>query len=103
MFVVIISREMLITSLRVLALKKGKVLAASKAGKHKTVSQMVAIVFILIFIVTKEIMLTFFTWNPLWEKFFLNGIFILMLITVGFTLYSGFSYLWENRKVITRL
>jgi len=60
------------------------------------------IIFILIFIVAKEAMLEYATWNPAWEKFFLNSIFVMMLVTVGFTLFSGFSYLWENRKMISR-
>lgn len=102
MFVIIVSREILITSLRLFALNKGKVLSAAKAGKHKTVSQMAVIFIILGFIVLKEVMLTFFTWNPSWEKFFRQGISLLMLFTVGLTLYSGLSYLWENRKVIAR-
>ena len=103
MFVIIVSREILITSLRLFALNKGKVLSAAKAGKHKTVSQMAVILYILGFIVLKEIMLAFFTWNPAWERFFRDSVYILMLLTVGFTLYSGLYYLWENRKVITRL
>lgn len=103
MFVIIVSREILITSLRLFALNKGKVLSAAKAGKHKTVSQMAVIFYILGFIVLKEVMLAFFTWNPAWEKFFRNSVYILMLFTVGLTLYSGLYYLWENRKVITRL
>ena len=103
MFVIIVSREILITSLRLFALNKGKVLSAAKAGKHKTVSQMAVIFYILGFIVLKEIMLAFFTWNPAWERFFRNSVYILMLLTVGLTLYSGLYYLWENRKVITRL
>ena len=88
MFVIIISREILITSLRLFALNKGKVLSAAKAGKHKTVSQMAVIFSILGFIVLKEVMLTFFTWNPDWENFFRQGIYFLMLLTVGLTLYS---------------
>ena len=103
MFVIIVSREILITSLRLFALNKGKVLSAAKAGKHKTVSQMAVILYILGFIVLKEIMLAFFTWNPAWERFFRDSVYILMLLTVGLTLYSGLYYLWENRKVITRL
>lgn len=102
MFVIIVSREILITSLRLFALNKGKVLSAAKAGKHKTISQMIVIFAILGFIVLKEAMLTFFTWNPAWEEFFRRGIYILMLFTVGLTLYSGLSYLWDNRKVIAR-
>ena len=102
MFMIIISREILITSLRLFALNKGKVLSATRAGKHKTLSQMLVIFFILGFIVFKEIMLTFFTWNPNWDAFFKNSINILMFLTVGLTLYSGLSYLWENRKIIAR-
>ena len=103
MFMMIISREILITSLRLFALNKGKVLSASKAGKHKTASQMAVIFIILVFIVFKEIMKTFYTWNPKWNSFLNWGIYILMLITVGLTLFSGLSYVWENRKIITRL
>jgi len=103
MFVIIVSREILITSLRLFALNKGKVLSAAKVGKHKTVSQMVVIFYILGFVVFKEVMLAFFTWNPAWERFFRDSIYVLMLLTVGLTLYSGLYYLWENRKVIARL
>ena len=103
MFVIIVAREILITSLRLFALNKGKVLSAAKAGKHKTLSQMVVIFYILGFIVLKEAILAFSTWNPAWESFFRNSIYIMMLLTVGLTLYSGLSYLWENRKVITKL
>jgi CDP-diacylglycerol--glycerol-3-phosphate 3-phosphatidyltransferase len=102
MFLIIVSREILITSLRLFALNKGKVLSAARAGKHKTVSQMSVILLILGFIVLKEAMLTYSTWNPGWEKVFRQAIFILMLFTVGLTLYSGLSYLWENRKIIAR-
>jgi CDP-diacylglycerol--glycerol-3-phosphate 3-phosphatidyltransferase len=103
MFVIIVSREILITSLRLFALNKGKILSAVRAGKHKTVSQMAAIFYILIFIVIKETVKSYSVWNPVWEEFFRKSINILMLITVGLTLYSGLSYLWENRKVITKL
>lgn len=102
MFVIIVSREILITSLRLFALNKGKVLSASRVGKQKTVSQMVVIFAILGFIVLKEVMLTFFTWDPGWEKIFRQGIFILMVLTVTLTLYSGLSYLWENRRIIAK-
>lgn len=101
MFVIIVSREILITSLRLFALNKGKVLSAARAGKHKTVSQMLVIFLILVFIVIKEVMLVYFTWNPAWETIFRQTIYFLMLLTVGLTLYSGFSYLWENRKIIS--
>jgi len=43
MFMIIISRELLITYFRLFALNKGKVMSAGKMGKGKTVSQMVII------------------------------------------------------------
>lgn len=103
MVLIIIFREILITSLRLFALNKGKVLSAAKAGKHKTLSQMLVIFFILGFILFKEIMLAFFTWNPAWEKIFRQGIDVVMWFIVALTLYSGISYLWENRKIISTL
>lgn len=103
MFVIIISREILITSFRLFALNKGKVLSAAKAGKHKTFSQMAVIFYILGFDVLKEaIKVSSSVWNPVWEDFFRRSIYILMLFTLGFTLYSGLFYLWENRKIIAR-
>jgi CDP-diacylglycerol--glycerol-3-phosphate 3-phosphatidyltransferase len=103
MFVIIVSREILITSLRLFALNKGKILSAVRAGKHKTVSQMGVIFYILIFIAVKESVKAYSVWNPVWEEFFRNSINIFMYLTVILTLYSGLSYLWENRKVITKL
>ena len=102
MFVIIVSREILITSLRLFALNKGKVLSATKVGKHKTASQMFVIFFILGFIVLKEVRLAYFNWNPSWEALFRQGIYLCMLLTVILTLYSGLSYLWDNRKIIAK-
>jgi len=103
MLIAILSREFIITSLRFFALNKGKVLAAGRMGKHKTLGQMVVIFLILGFIVFKEIRLTFYTWNPAWEKFFKSSIDVVMLFIVGLTLYSGISYLWDNRKMIANI
>ena len=103
MFMIIISREILITSLRLFALNKGKVLSAGKIGKHKTLSQMIIIFFILGFIVFREVRLAYFTWNPAWDSLFNFSINIIMWFIVILTTYSGFSYLWENRKIITNI
>jgi len=103
MFMIIISREILITSLRLFALNKGKVLSAGKIGKHKTLSQMIIILFILGFIVFKEVRLTYFTWNPAWDNLFNFSVNIVMWFIVALTLYSGFFYLWDNRKIIANI
>ena len=103
MVLILISREILVTSLRLFALNKGKVLSAGRSGKHKTFSQMVLIFLILGFILLKEIRKAFYTWNPSWETSFLLGIHVIMWVVVALTLYSGISYLWTNRKIITNI
>jgi CDP-diacylglycerol--glycerol-3-phosphate 3-phosphatidyltransferase len=50
MVVIIIAREFLITGLRTIAAHKQVILAAEKVGKHKTVSQIVAIIVSLSFL-----------------------------------------------------
>ena len=48
LLLLILSREFLITGLRLVAASDGLVLAAEKSGKHKTVSQMVAAILLLL-------------------------------------------------------
>jgi CDP-diacylglycerol---glycerol-3-phosphate 3-phosphatidyltransferase len=99
--VVIIMRELLVTSLRILALKNNEVLPAGVGGKRKTFSQMFSIVVILLFIVFKEAGVEVFGfWNPSFEYWYRQVIFMLMLITVVFTVGSGVSYIVGNKKYI---
>src|ERR1700749_3128014 len=49
MVVIIVARELAITGLRLLAASKNQVLAAERYGKHKTISQIIAIIAILVF------------------------------------------------------
>ncbi len=55
MVVVVIFREMAVTGLRVLALTKGRVIAAGDGGKHKMVSQVFAIVAIVAVLVFAKV------------------------------------------------
>src|SRR3990167_292475 len=97
MVLVILGREIVITGLRLFALTKKKVLAAEAAGKHKTVSQIVAIFAILGFLIFRESLSAISQWSAALEIWWKTGIDILMLITVALTLISGLSYLWRNR------
>lgn len=98
---VIIFREVMITSLRIFALSKGKVIAASQSGKHKTVSQMTAIFIILISMIVKEVMLNLSAWQASFDKTAHTIAYVAMLVTAVLTLISGISYVWDNRKVFT--
>src|SRR5271168_2608382 len=48
MVVIIVARELAITGLRLLAASKNVVLAAERFGKHKTISQIIAIIALLV-------------------------------------------------------
>lgn len=99
MVIVIIFRELVITGLRIIAAKRrGVVISASLAGKHKTVSQMAAIIFILIFLIIRESDIDF--WTPLKELWFKRSVFYMMLLTVILTLISGVSYLLRNKNIL---
>ncbi|MDP3786191.1 MAG: CDP-diacylglycerol--glycerol-3-phosphate 3-phosphatidyltransferase, partial [Candidatus Omnitrophota bacterium] len=97
--VVIIAREVTVTGMRIFALGRGIILQAEEAGKHKTVSQMATIFLILIFLVLKGAAQFLSFWNITTERFFLDIIFGLILITVVLTLTSGISFFWRNRKM----
>lgn len=95
MFAAILVREVGITFIRLRALRRGKVLAAEQAGKIKTVLQIVAILAILVFMVFTEANLP--GHQAAWLGQFYKGIHGLMLIVVAITLFSGVSFLWNNR------
>lgn len=98
MVIIILFRELVITGLRLNIATRGKVLSASLAGKHKTASQMAAIISILVFLIIRELATDF--WNPVWESWFRWSVFCLMLITVILTLISGVSYLIRNKNIL---
>ncbi len=102
MVVIIVAREMLITGLRIArVLKHNDVLQAGRGGKNKTVSQLVSIFVILVFILLKEGgEKVFGFWSPEAELIGKNIIFFLMLITVIFTVISGVSYVATNRRYL---
>ena len=101
--IVIIARELAVTSLRIFAFSKGVVIAASKGGKHKTVSQMGAIIIILLSLIFEDVMKTYFSWNPVFDRAIGSIIYFAMLSTAVLTLISGMSYMWYNRHLFIGL
>lgn len=97
--IIIISREFLITGLRLLAVSKGKVLSAEKLGKHKTGWQITSVIFFLLMLSVREwVSVDGFTreFDLVWRW---AGLF-LIATALGLTLYSGFGYLWKHRALI---
>jgi CDP-diacylglycerol--glycerol-3-phosphate 3-phosphatidyltransferase len=99
--IIIISREFLITGLRLLAASKGVVLPAERMGKHKTIWQIVTVIFFLLLLAADEfapVRQGALSWW--WELTWNWGGWALIALALGLTLYSGLGYLWRNRALI---
>jgi CDP-diacylglycerol---glycerol-3-phosphate 3-phosphatidyltransferase len=100
MVVLVVARELAITGLRLLAASKNVVLAAEGYGKHKTISQIVAIISILV-------LHSYLEWGPVGRAVFGFELFqrpwvqwfteISIWLAVALTFISGWLYLWRNR------
>jgi CDP-diacylglycerol---glycerol-3-phosphate 3-phosphatidyltransferase len=92
--IVIISREFLITGLRLLAVTKGKVLPAERLGKYKTIWQIVTIIYLLALVA-----LRLPPGAALSPVFSIAGS-LLVYATVVLTLVSGVSYFGRNWDLV---
>jgi CDP-diacylglycerol--glycerol-3-phosphate 3-phosphatidyltransferase len=98
--VVILSREFMVTGLRLLASAEGVVLAAENLGKYKTIFQIVTVIYFLLFLAAKESLIGFL--QPLFNAFYLGPDHLGMALiwtSLILTAWSGWSYLWKNRKL----
>jgi CDP-diacylglycerol--glycerol-3-phosphate 3-phosphatidyltransferase len=102
MVILIVGRELAITGLRLLAASRNVVLAADNCGKHKTVSQMVAIVTLLILVSYPEwgswarMLFEYPVLGRDWIRWFAD---VAKWMAVFFTILSGGLYLWSNRSL----
>lgn len=81
---IVIIREFMVTGVRLLAIEKGHVIAASIYGKIKTATTMIALIVLLF----NDFGLTVWIGN------------ILFYLAIFFTLMSGIDYLFKNKKII---
>lgn len=102
MFFLIFVREIIVTGLRLVAMKRGVPLAAEGAGKLKTVLQIVAVYSIIIFTVVIQLNVDVQSYQIMMHRTF-KWITIFMVFVVIITLWSGFSFVWNNRKEIFRV
>jgi CDP-diacylglycerol---glycerol-3-phosphate 3-phosphatidyltransferase len=96
MVVIIVARELAITGLRLLAASKNVILAAESFGKHKTVSQVVALIALLVMDASVE-------WTPWLQALFQGWVPIFarmaLYVSLALTAISGVLYLQRNRKI----
>lgn len=100
--ITMISREFLITGLRLLAASKGIVLPSEKLGKHKTIWQIVTVLYFLLLLSLAEMEQVgwFFIGSP-WADAWKIGGPILIAVALVLTVYSGAGYFWRNWKLIS--
>ena len=88
----IITREFMVTGLRLVAAGRGLVMAAEGLGKFKTLLQMLSIgLFLLLPIIDEKGPRILSKWNHTSE--------VLFAVATMLTLISGVSYFWKNRVV----
>ncbi len=98
---IIIAREFAVSGIRMLAASKGKIVAADKAGKLKTVSQLTAIITILhiiVYIKVAEAVPAVAYWNVI-EDWAMILIYALIGFTLVMSILSGYNYLRANRRL----
>src|ERR1700722_16442188 len=96
MVVVIMAREFLISGLRQIAASKQKILAAERIGKHKTISQIVAILVSLAYLSLGEFGLQ----NTLLGRFLATSQIWFYWIALIITVVSGAVYFWKNAAIV---
>ena len=100
--VVIISREFLVTGLRLLAAGKGEIIPAGKWGKHKTIWQIIAIAALLLGAAIRDDLLRGADAQTLADYDFAFR-FVALAVSLGvaiITLASGFMYFMQHRNLI---
>ena len=112
MVVIIAAREFLITGLRQVAQSQNVIIAASRAGKHKTVSQIVAISVILAIVCAQA---TVEAYQGKWDLFVARqgmlgqwldnfiqyGPYWLMFYATVMSIVSGVDYFFKNKHVLS--
>ncbi len=83
--ITILSREFIVTGIRLIAAPTGKVIAASKLGKYKTATTMVALVLLLMY-----------KFGNIFETYGM----ILLYVGLALTIISGIEYFYKNRHII---
>ncbi len=91
--IIIVSREFAITGLRLVAAGKGRVIPAGRWGKHKTLSQVITVSVVLIY-------LCLFYDSRVQMDRYQGFILALVVITAAFTFTSGVKYLVQNFRFL---
>ena len=85
--IIIIAREFIVSAFRMVAASKGLVIAAGPLGKIKTITQMLAVILLLVE-------------QPGWTLFGVSIAQIMVYICTLMTIWSGLDYIVSNKHVL---
>lgn len=100
---IVLLREFTVSSVRMIAAARGKVIAADKWGKVKTVVQMVSIIMALTFEVLKEVLTSLsVSDNVIKLTDTVTGILVTAAIWISsvLTVLSGLNYILKNKELL---
>jgi len=117
MIIIIIGRDVLVTVMRYVAVKKGMSIRTSRFGKIKTAFQMISILVIIMIFIVRGANMTipeemmkghYMSLVPAWsitvsnmhDKWLIAGPYWLMLVVTILTAWSGIRYLVFNWRVL---
>ena len=98
----IIFRDLFVTGLRMIMTRNGFTMMTSKIAKSKTLVQIAIIIFTLLFLSVKGYSAPFFQSFIYYTKDYQLIYYLTMLATL-FTIYTGFTYINDNRKAIRQI
>ena len=101
---VVIARDLVVTSFRIWAMRKGLVIAASKEAKGKTTLQFVILGVMIAFVDLETYLLLYhgYAWPPRVDEIFFYSINALAFIMMVMAVKSGASYLHRNKQLFTK-
>ena len=105
--IIVLFREFTVTSIRLIASSKGKVVAANIWGKMKTVSQMIAIILVMVLNYSYDLLQSSF--NTLIDPKLIESIApiftgisaVAIWISTVFAVISGVIYIMDNKEFIS--
>jgi len=102
--VLIISREFVVTGLRLLAVEQGRIISAGAWGKQKTIWQMVSIILLLAGLALRDDWLHLVNGATVSsvEKLLRPTAMVCMVLVVLVTVVSGYIYLKDNRDLFLK-
>ena len=98
----IIFRDLFVTGLRMIMTRNGFTMMTSKIAKSKTLVQIAIIIFTLLFLSVKGYNTPFLQSFIYYTKDYQLIYYLTMLATL-FTIYTGFTYINDNRKAIRQI